>query len=252
MAKAWQEVSGLPGVDSEWTGAFACAVANVNVLLADAVLIHRCWVIYGRRKSIIIFPVFIWLGALFCTILQIYLQVAHIKNPKIGPYSWASVTMTLGPGIVLIPFWSCTILLNAYSSIVLIRRIYQTSKECRGFASVKHLHLLIRIVAESGLLYFSITLAHLVVWFGTNDFAINIISVLNAPIIGIAFDWLLIRIAMNNAAEQETGMGVSTIMFVEPSIVGPQEVMTNTMNDNMSTGTTFIYTCVWYSKCGNC
>lgn len=57
-----------------------------------------------------------WIAALLCTILQIYLQVAHTNNPDIGPYKWASVNMSMGPGIVLVPFWISTVLLNAYVS----------------------------------------------------------------------------------------------------------------------------------------
>ncbi len=61
-------------------------------------------------------PVFLWLAALVCLALQIYLQVAHIHNPNFGPYSWAKVNMSKGPGIVYVPFWVSVNLLNAYVS----------------------------------------------------------------------------------------------------------------------------------------
>lgn len=69
-------------------------------------------------------------------------------------------------------------MLNSVFIAVLIRRIYQAAKECKSFSSVKYFYFFIRIVAESGLIYVSITLAHLLVWFGTDKFAIDIISVL--------------------------------------------------------------------------
>ncbi|KAF9450648.1 hypothetical protein P691DRAFT_809931 [Macrolepiota fuliginosa MF-IS2] len=245
MIKAWHAINDPPGATyttPEWANIISCTVANCNVLLADVVLIHRCWILYSRRGSVVIVPISLWLGAFLCTILQIYLQAAHIKEPTIGPYSWASVTMTLGPGIVLIPFWICSILLNTYSSIVLIRRMYKTAKESRVFSSVEHFHFLIRIIAESGLLYVSITLAHLLVWFGTDKFAIDIISVLNAPIIGIAFNWFLIRMAKNNAEEAARATvetNVSTIKFGKPPSNAPQDVMRtpDAMNDTTSVGT---------------
>lgn len=75
---------------------------------------YRLWFVYGRRMRILWFPVFLWVGGFVCTILEIFLQVVHVHNPNFGPYQWASVDMHTGPGIVLIPFWLSTIVLNAY------------------------------------------------------------------------------------------------------------------------------------------
>lgn len=75
---------------------------------------YRLWFVYGQRIWILCFPVFLWVGGLVCTVLEIYLQVVHVHNPNFGPYQWASVNMNTGPGIVLIPFWLSTVVLNAY------------------------------------------------------------------------------------------------------------------------------------------
>ena len=75
---------------------------------------YRLWFVYGKKMKIIWFPIFLWLGGFVCTIMQIYLQVEHVHNPDFGPYQWAAVDMSVGPGIVLIPFWLSTIVLNAY------------------------------------------------------------------------------------------------------------------------------------------
>ncbi|KAJ3569095.1 hypothetical protein NP233_g5280 [Leucocoprinus birnbaumii] len=202
----------------EWTSIVSCTVANANVLLADIVLITRCWIVYDRRRvAVILFPSFLWVGALVCTVLQIYLQVAHTHDPSIGPYSWASVNMTMGPGIVLVPFWISTVLLNAYIAVALIWRIYSTTEHCRSSTSTDYFHFIIHAVAESGILHFSITIAHFLSWFGKSEFATDIISVLNAPIIGIAFHWFLIRVARRKAEEQARGMSsskqISTLKF---------------------------------------
>lgn len=55
-----------------------------------------------------------FLGGIVCTILQLFLQIVNIHNPNFGPYQWAAVNMTVGPGIVLTPFWASTATLNAY------------------------------------------------------------------------------------------------------------------------------------------
>lgn len=61
----------------------------------------------------------------------------------------------------------------------LIIRIYQVAQQHKVTTSgATYLHFFIRIIAESGLLYLSITLAHFLAWFGTSKFAIDVISVL--------------------------------------------------------------------------
>ncbi|KAF9446594.1 hypothetical protein P691DRAFT_825444 [Macrolepiota fuliginosa MF-IS2] len=140
MVKAWHATSnpGVPYQVPEWADIIWCTLPGCNVLLADITAIHRCWVVYGRRVSVIVVPVFLWFAALLCNVLQIYLQTAHIKNPRIGPYSWGSASMTMGIGVVLIPFWVSTILLNGYVSgelpetrgIILDLRLITTRHSC--------------------------------------------------------------------------------------------------------------------------
>jgi hypothetical protein len=60
------------------------------------------------------FPIFLWLSGVVCTALQLFLQVKNIHDPDFGPYDWATVNMSVGPGIVIIPFLASTIILNAY------------------------------------------------------------------------------------------------------------------------------------------
>ncbi|KAJ3564634.1 hypothetical protein NP233_g8166 [Leucocoprinus birnbaumii] len=220
MGAAWREITRAPpsNAGTSWRDILDCTMANTIVLSADSILIWRCWVVYGKRCLIVLFPCLLWLGALLCTILQIYLQAVNIKNPNIGPYKWASVNMTFGPGIVLLPFWIFTVLLNAYSTTALVRRIYLAASESRDHGSVRHLYLTIRIVAESGLLNLSITFAHLIVWFGKSLYAINTISALvraNAPMIGIGFNWFLIRFDRSGSDTADL-QDVSTIQFGGP------------------------------------
>jgi hypothetical protein len=49
---------------------------------------------------------------------------------------------------------------------------------------VKKLRLLIRLVAETGILYLSTALAHLLVWFGPSIMAIKIVDVMASYLSG--------------------------------------------------------------------
>ncbi|KAF9451091.1 hypothetical protein P691DRAFT_787881 [Macrolepiota fuliginosa MF-IS2] len=178
-----------------WIDICKFTFANSVALAADMVLIYRSYVVYGNNMYIIAFPCFLWIGGLVCTALQMYLQIAHLHNPNIGPYRWADVNMTFGPGIVLIPFWGSTTLLNVYCTVVLIRRVYQAANRSQEFAAVKQFRFIARCIVESGLISMSISLAHFVVWFTSANFAIEIVRIINVPLIGIAFNLILIRIA---------------------------------------------------------
>ncbi|KAF9449516.1 hypothetical protein P691DRAFT_667356 [Macrolepiota fuliginosa MF-IS2] len=180
------------------------ATTNTVAPLADIVLMYRLWIVYGKRLWIIWFPAFLWVGGIVCTILQTFLQVVHVHNQGFGPYHWASVNMAVGPGIVLLPFWASTVALNAYSTGLLIRRIKQASG--RSYMTGESLNVvstqfqfLIRILLESGVLYPAISIAHLSVWFGQNDFAVYLVGGINVIIIGSAFNLILIRTARNRA-----------------------------------------------------
>ncbi len=91
-----------------------CNLLSRPIQSFDVYQMYRCYTLYANRAWIIAIPGFLWIGGIICTIIQAYLQIAHSKNPNLGPYKLAAVNMTLGPGIALIPFWGSTALLNIY------------------------------------------------------------------------------------------------------------------------------------------
>ncbi|KAF9450260.1 hypothetical protein P691DRAFT_774065 [Macrolepiota fuliginosa MF-IS2] len=190
-------------VSPSWDDPVRCVIANSIALVADIVLMHRLWVVYGRNLWILFFPAFLWVAGIACTVVQGFLQVKHISDPNFGPYQWASVNMNVGPGIALIPFWGSTVVLNAYSTGLLIWRIRRASKEGENPTGTKQLQYLIRIFMESGVLYLAISIAHFFVWFGQDNFAIHMIGGMNLIIIGISFNLILIRTAQSRAEEGE-------------------------------------------------
>lgn len=59
---------------------------------------------------------------------------------------------------------------------MLILRIWKASTKGERGSLTRQLQLLIRILMESGILYLSVSLAHLLVWFGQNGFAIRLLG----------------------------------------------------------------------------
>lgn len=191
-----------------WSNICKCMFANSIALAADLVLMYRCFTVYAGHFTVIALPCLLWIGGVVCTGLQMYLQIAHLHNPNLGPYVWAKINMSVGPGIVLIPFWGSTSLLNIYCTFMLLRRIRRAARESVASASGEQFRFVARSIMESGIIYMTISLAHFFVWFGYNNLAVKVISVLNVPLIGIAFNLILIRAAhgrMQDFDDQRVG-----------------------------------------------
>ncbi|KAF5318862.1 hypothetical protein D9619_010704 [Psilocybe cf. subviscida] len=250
MQEVYKAVHGhtMPGYIDTLSTIGQCTTANLAALLADTVLMYRCWVVYGKSKRILIFPVLMWIGGIICTVIQAYWQA--VQTGHFGTGHWEPVNMSIGPGIVLTPFWATTLALNTYTTGLLVYRILAAVKDSKAVGSpVQPLQLLLRVFAESGVLYFSTTIAHLVIWFTPSSFGIAMLSEINVPTIGIAFNIILIRAAENRAREaREEGSqrnGVSTMRYASNNALpSPKGVIiisseTESMTSNSELGSDF-------------
>jgi hypothetical protein len=60
--------------------------------------------------------------------------------------------------------------------VMIIRRIYLVTEGSKGSTSIHQLRLTMRILIESGFLYLATAIAHFVVWWTPNAYAISVIS----------------------------------------------------------------------------
>lgn len=193
-----------------------CTDANLTSQLADSVLMYRLWRIYNKSTVIIAFPMLLWIGGFALTGLQAYVQIVQLSNLKI----WLPANMSIGPGIILIPFWASTIVLNLYATSMITRRLYQLSRDVFSSESTRSIKFVASLVIESGALYLVAGIAHFVAWWTPNDFAIAVISNINIPVIGIAFNLMIIRLAQHRADEDRktSGAPVSDLEFQHTDI----------------------------------
>jgi len=210
-----------PKAPFPWTSAITCTATNIVVLMADGFLIYRCWVVYARSMLKITFPSILWVGGFVCTILQLYWQV--VQSAVITDV-WIPVNMSVGPGTVLTPFWACTILVNLYSTGMIVYRIWKMTKR-RPEESVDaplDLRFIIRILAESGVLYLLVTIPHFIAWWTKNDMAITVLAWINVPITCSAFNLIIIRTARHRAEmeiEKDIDSHLSEMSFGRPTNV---------------------------------
>ncbi|KAM6499108.1 hypothetical protein JOM56_004616 [Amanita muscaria] len=158
----------------------------LSLLSIDGVLIYRCWMVHARSWRTICVPVTFWLGLLAGSALSFYYQGKGQHRQKI-----ATASITVG--------YVCNIATTIYTTTAIIYRIRRTTKASRS--SPKRLTYIMRILAESGILYTSTSVLSLVAsvlvikdptWV---EYLINdIAAVISFPMAGIALNVLLIRV----------------------------------------------------------
>ncbi|KAJ7831645.1 hypothetical protein B0H13DRAFT_2430598 [Mycena leptocephala] len=66
--------------DQTMTQVIRSALGDITLLIGDAVIIHRLWLIWNRNLRVIVLPVLSWLGMLACAITIAYLFHAPLRD----------------------------------------------------------------------------------------------------------------------------------------------------------------------------
>ncbi|PFH47450.1 hypothetical protein AMATHDRAFT_50317 [Amanita thiersii Skay4041] len=144
------------------------------------------------------FPAILWFGGIACLLLQLVWSLSTL-NPH------APRTAFLNADVVQNGFLSCTIGINIYATTAIILRIWWVVKK-KSSDSARGLRFIIRVVADSGLLYTLTAIVYLITWLieevatdSPHQIAEMIGTAINIPMIGIAFNLILIRVAQQRA-----------------------------------------------------
>ncbi|PFH47713.1 hypothetical protein AMATHDRAFT_6486 [Amanita thiersii Skay4041] len=169
------------------------AAEGLTIILVDAVLIFRCFIVYSRQWRVIYIPLAFWLGNIVCTIIFTYWSVLVIQGP---------LPDAIPPRLFHISqaFYACTIATNIYATSAIILRIWGAAKQSCNSDTGDTLFFSIRIIAESGLLYTITSIMLLITYVlspisNTGAIAELQCSAINFPVTGIAFNLILIRVA---------------------------------------------------------
>ncbi|KAM6492056.1 hypothetical protein JOM56_011780 [Amanita muscaria] len=151
-------------------------IENTTILMADAVLIYRCWVVYGKSWRVVIAPVLLWLAALSCSVLVICSQLI---------VGWESGFYRLW-----VVFYCSNILTNVYATGAIIYRIFKAANHRQS-----GLHKISRTLFESGFLYTLTSSMNLVSSIVVAPPIMRYISdAINFSMTGITFNLIIIRV----------------------------------------------------------
>ncbi|KAF7761579.1 hypothetical protein Agabi119p4_9571 [Agaricus bisporus var. burnettii] len=142
----------------------------LETIIADSVLLFRCWVIWNKTFLVILLPLVLWVG-------------------------WGKFYAAIAA------FWTCTIIVNVYCTGSIVGRICSVQQGWRppSICSLQDLpqrdrmQLAKRIVVESAMMYTVSSLSAFISLICPVSVAIDITCLAEAQIIGIAFNLILIR-----------------------------------------------------------
>ncbi|KAF9467819.1 hypothetical protein BDZ94DRAFT_1247816 [Collybia nuda] len=209
-AKRPTGISSTEELGQDWVNIVKPLTVNIQTLIADGILVYRCWVVYGRSRKTVAFPALLWLESAACTIVGIYKQT----NIHSGSRSSASSVMP-----IIVIFWTSTICLNIYATSMIVFRVLTVESQCAGFEGLpplypftsrrrSRLQLVTRSIIESGLMYTAISII-VFITFLTKSNAVYITTAAYIQIIGITFNLILIRVA--RCGDEVTGKHENTL-----------------------------------------
>ncbi|KAK0479763.1 hypothetical protein IW261DRAFT_152024 [Armillaria novae-zelandiae] len=169
----------------------------VCTILADSTMIWRCWMVWGRRWLITLFPALCLVSAIVFKIISIRRQLTDGDNDDLlTPVLYASFSLAT-------TLW-CTLLI-----IYRVWTVGRTNE--RGLGAYRHV---VEVLIESSALY-SASLILFVAFFAHNDWAANYLDPITGIARGVAPTLLVGRVAAGHARPDDSWEGsiVTSLRF---------------------------------------
>ncbi|ESK85317.1 hypothetical protein Moror_5999 [Moniliophthora roreri MCA 2997] len=175
--------------DAEYETALASSA------VADAILLWRCYTVWGRQRKIIILPVFLYAAG--------HVTGLVLSSSDIGPGDGFEMSFVSPIVAGLVGFN------NILLSTLIAFRIFRISREVVAYLGPKSksmYRMIIAVTLESGLLYSALLIVFVILYFvppGLNEDAVLILSVcvsiimrIWAPMAGIVSTVIIVRVTL--------------------------------------------------------
>ncbi|KIL59304.1 hypothetical protein M378DRAFT_169473 [Amanita muscaria Koide BX008] len=188
----------------------------LTYLIIDAVLIFRCWSVYQRSWRAVCIPLLLWLSNIVLTAIFVFYSATGFKE---------DTPFRILPAAAI--FYCCNFATNLYTTSAIIYRVRRIANANNNGQSI--LYRVCRIVAGTGVLYASTSLAVVVATFlmPNDPVAYSVCNAINFSMAGIAFNLLLIRVGQLRADNEmevcastpdvNRSVVLSTVQFGVPS-----------------------------------
>ncbi|KAH9915533.1 uncharacterized protein B0H18DRAFT_885862 [Fomitopsis serialis] len=226
----WIVNQNYPGGSEQWFAENAAvwyqtwaSAANILVqLLADALLIYRCFVLWSNFY-IIALPCLVWLASLGLGISTLY----YSGSP--GGNDYAGLAQTTSTA-----YLSCTMAINISMSALICGRILwfaRTTERVLMNGSTRQYFGIVTIIVESALLYTVFGIMYLVTFAVGSDLGALFMS-FYAMFTVISPQLIILRVVKGSAWGRTTHNNMTTISFADRSISGNATNGSRTMNNS--------------------
>ncbi|KAJ6590068.1 hypothetical protein DFH09DRAFT_1359084 [Mycena vulgaris] len=176
-----------------WISIFKQALYATNNIVADSLVIYRCYMVWGSKFKIIVIPLIMLLATTICAYAAVY------NFSKIVPGEDVFATNIAEWGTAL---FSLSLATNIIVTSLIAGRIYWLARVTRTVLGSKHSNKYqnaVVIIVESGAIY-SLSLMTLLILYCSKTNAQYIVYDAQAQIMGIVPTMIIVRV----------GLGVST------------------------------------------
>ncbi|KAK0439679.1 uncharacterized protein EV420DRAFT_1733612 [Desarmillaria tabescens] len=177
-----------------WVPTIASVVASTNILMADCVIIWRCWVIWGRNWRIIVLPSICTLCGTLFDIFFLFQELTPFTGSQ-GSSStpWGSDSIKWG-----VAYYSMTLSTTIICTVLIVYRLVQASTTSLSLSiAVNPYYRVMEIMVESAVLYV-IALVIYIPFIATNNPNSLYPQVVLVSVTGIAPTLILLRVASGN------------------------------------------------------
>lgn len=179
---------------SSWINVMRSVWYNLGIVISDAALMYRCWIICNRRWFIMIPSIILWCTTFASIVVYMYYMGVTEVDSTIGD------ERKLDPLVIAI--YTTTLANNGLCTGIIIHHIWQVSRHTSEFFTTgNRLARANRIFVESALLYtVSVLITFIATLAGSNS--LYGLSDVTLELSGIVFDLIIIRISGGTATEQ--------------------------------------------------
>ncbi|KAJ7454188.1 hypothetical protein FB451DRAFT_1373607 [Mycena latifolia] len=185
------------------------SLTSLTLLIGDALIIHRLWLIWNREFRVVALPVLTWLGVLVCGIFVGYgISESSVGNDK----------FLTSAGEWLTANWVLSVFTNVYCTVVMAWRIWTSSREMGNIDGGLLLSMLVILVESAAMwtawaIFFAVT-------YQTGSSMTSLATDLSGPIIGLVNMLIHLRVGLGwshtlkaSTAAHDMAMTSSASMF---------------------------------------
>ncbi|KAF8962903.1 hypothetical protein BDZ97DRAFT_1823341 [Flammula alnicola] len=190
---------------SNWINVMKMACYVAQTFVGDAILLFRCWVVYGNNWLVIGIPILLWLGTTVCGAMTIYVEATINTSGKLLNAS------NLEPFIT--SMLCLTLVTNVLTTSLIVYRIWRIRKPLRHHSTVivnSPLTHVVVVLIESGLMYTISIIILFGLYMASNNGQYGVSNAV-VQIIGITFNLIITSVDRGEPTQPSSNTGRSHI-----------------------------------------